>query len=98
MVEKEYYECIKFYVNIGIIGYVDYGKIILIVVIIKVLVVKGFVKVEDYFDIDVVLEEKECGIIINIVYVEYEMEKCYYVYIDVLGYVDYVKNMIIGVV
>lgn len=29
----------KFYVNIGIIGYVDYGKIILIVVIIMSLVV-----------------------------------------------------------
>lgn len=32
------------------------------------------------------------------VYVEYSIVVCYYVYIDCLGYVDYVKNMIIGIV
>lgn len=94
----EKFECSKFYVNIGIIGYVDYGKIIFIVVIIMVLVVWGKVKVWKYDDIDFVLEEKVCGIIINIVYVEYEIEKRYYVYVDCFGYLDYVKNMIIGVV
>lgn len=94
----EKFERNKFYVNIGIIGYVDYGKIIFIVVIINVFVKKGQVEVQNYVDIDGVFEECECGIIINIVYVEYEIEICYYVYVDCFGYVDYVKNMIIGVV
>lgn len=48
--------------------------------------------------IDNVFEECQCGIIINIVYVEYQIDKWYYVYVDVFGYVDYIKNMIIGVV
>lgn len=61
----------KFYLNVGIIGYVDYGKMMFIVVIINVLVDVGFVEKKDYDFIDVVLEEKECGIIINMVYVEY---------------------------
>lgn len=95
---KEKFECIKLYVNVGIIGYVDYGKIMLIVVIIIVLV-KIYGGVVCVFDqIDNVLEEKVCGIIINIFYVEYDILICYYVYVDCLGYVDYVKNMIIGVV
>lgn len=51
-----------------------------------------------YDEIDGVLEEKVCGIIIFILYVEYDIFICYYVYVDCLGYVDYVKNMIIGVV
>lgn len=38
---KEKFDCFKFYVNIGIIGYVDYGKIILIVVIVIVLLKYG---------------------------------------------------------
>lgn len=95
---KVKFERIKLYVNIGIIGYVDYGKIILIVVIIKVLFFKGKVQFMVYDQIDKVLEERERGIIINIVYVEYEIDVRYYVYVDCLGYVDYVKNMIIGVV
>lgn len=61
----------KFYLNVGIIGYVDYGKMMFIVVIINVLADVGFVEKKDYDFIDVVLEEKECGIIINMVYVEY---------------------------
>lgn len=36
------------------------------------------------------------GIMILILYVEYEMVMRYYVYVDCLGYADYVKNMIIG--
>lgn len=94
----EKFECIKLYVNIGIIGYVDYGKIIFIVVIIMVMVVCGGIIGKKYDEIDFLLEEKVCGIIINMVYVEYEIVICYYVYVDCLGYVDYVKNMIIGVV
>lgn len=38
---KEKFDRFKEYVNIGIIGYVDYGKIILIVVIVIVLVKNG---------------------------------------------------------
>lgn len=38
---KEKFDCFKFYVNIGIIGYVDYGKIILIAVIVIVLLKYG---------------------------------------------------------
>lgn len=47
---KEKFDCFKLYVNIGIIGYVDYGKIILIVVIIIVFYKKfgkGIVMVYD---------------------------------------------------
>lgn len=95
---KVKFERIKLYVNIGIIGYVDYGKIILIAVIIKVLFFKGKVQFMVYDQIDKVLEERERGIIINIVYVEYEIDVRYYVYVDCSGYVDYVKNMIIGAV
>lgn len=95
---KVKFECNKLYVNVGIIGYVDYGKIILIVVIVIVCVKKFGGEVKDYVVIDFVLEEKVCGIIINILYVEYDFLICYYVYVDCLGYVDYVKNMIIGVV
>lgn len=94
----EKYERMKFYVNIGIIGYVDYGKMILMVVLMMVLVVVGGGVVKKYDEIDVVLEECVCGIIINMVMVEYEMESRYYVYVDCFGYVDYVKNMIMGVV
>lgn len=92
------FERLKFYVNIGIIGYVDYGKIIFIVVILVIFVIWNVVLLKKLDEIDLVLEEKVCGIMINIVYVEYEIEICYYVYVDCLGYVDYVKNMIMGVV
>lgn len=95
---KKIYVCDKFYVNVGIIGYVDYGKIILIVVIMKILVEGGGVKFKKYEEIDNVLEEWVWGIIINVVYVEYSIVVWYYVYIDCFGYVDYVKNMIIGIV
>lgn len=54
---KKIYVCDKFYVNVGIIGYVDYGKIILIVVIMKILVEGGGVKFKKYEEIDNVLEE-----------------------------------------
>lgn len=95
---KEKFNRIKLYVNIGIIGYVDYGKMILSVVILVVFFLKGFVEMKDYDNIDNVFEEKERGIIIVIFYIEYEIENRYYAYVDCLGYVDYVKNMIIGVV
>lgn len=95
---KEKFERMKLYVNVGMIGYVDYGKMMLIVVLIKVMVQQYGGEVKGYDQIDNVLEERECGIIIVIVYVEYESDKCYYVYVDCLGYVDYVKNMIMGVV
>lgn len=94
---KEKFNRIKLYVNIGIIGYVDYGKMILSVVILVVFFLKGFVEMKDYDNIDNVFEEKERGIIIVIFYIEYEIENRYYAYVDCLGYVDYVKNMIIGV-
>lgn len=93
---KEKFNRIKLYVNIGIIGYVDYGKMILSAVILVVFFLKGFVEMKDYDNIDNVFEEKERGIIIVIFYIEYEIENRYYAYVDCLGYVDYVKNMIIG--
>lgn len=52
----------------------------------------------EYGVIDKVFEECKCGIIIFIVYIEYLIEVCYYLYVDCFGYVDYIKNMIIGVV
>lgn len=86
------------YVNVGTIGYVDYGKTTLTVVMMWVLSVKFGGEVKVFDDIDNVFEECERGITIVIVYVEYEMEVCHYVHVDCLGYVDYVKNMIMGVV
>lgn len=42
------------------------------------------------------LEEKKRGIIINLIFVIYEIENRKYGYIDCFGYKDYIKNMIIG--
>lgn len=93
---KIVYVCDKFVMNIGIIGYVDYGKIILIVVIIKILFEFNQVEVRSYEEIDLSLEEKKRGIIINLIFVIYEIENRKYGYIDCFGYKDYIKNMIIG--
>merc|ERR1719327_2187517 len=40
--------------------------------------------------------ECECGIIIDIVLWKFETNKYYVIIIDVLGYCDFIKNMIIG--
>lgn len=56
---------------------------------------KGFFKyvwVLDKFKV-----ERERGIIIDIVFWKFEIEKYYVIVIDVLGYRDFIKNMIIGI-
>lgn len=41
--------------------------------------------------------ERERGIIIDIVFWKFEIEKYYVIVIDVFGYRDFIKNMIIGI-
>lgn len=57
----------------------------------------GIMKVVQFDEIDKVLEEKKRGIIINVVYILYEFKNRCYVYIDCLGYIDFIKNMIMGI-
>lgn len=100
----------KLYVNIVFIGYVDYGKSIIIgrlffdIVNILENIIKKFEEMGEkgkFFKfvwvMDRFKEERECGIIIDVVYIKFEILYRYIIIIDVLGYRDFVKNMIIGV-
>lgn len=98
MTVKEKPECIKLYRNTGITGYADYGKMMSIVVTMTMSVKLGGVMVKKHDETDVVLEEKVCGTMTNIVYAEHEMVNCYHVYADRFGYVDHAKNTTMGVV
>jgi elongation factor Tu len=51
---------------------------------------------KDYADIDNAPEERERGITISTVYVEYETANRHYAHVDCPGHADYVKNMITG--
>ena len=93
---KAKFERTKPHVNIGTIGYVDYGKTTLTAAITKTLAMKGFAQFEDYSMIDKAPEERERGITINTAHVEYETEKRHYAHVDCPGHADYIKNMITG--
>lgn len=70
---------------IVIVGYVDYGKIILLQVIIGV-------------NVDCLLEEKKCGMIIDFGYVYWlQLDGCVFGFIDVFGYEKFFFNMLVGV-
>lgn len=55
---------------------------------------KGFFKY--VWVLDKLKVERERGIIIDIVLWKFEIIKYYVIIIDVLGYRDFIKNMIIG--
>jgi elongation factor Tu len=93
---KAKFERSKPHVNVGTIGHVDHGKTTLTAAITKVLGELSGGEFKDYADIDNAPEERERGITISTAHVEYETENRHYVYVDCLGHVDYVKNMITG--
>lgn len=70
---------------IVIVGYVDYGKMMLFQVIIGV-------------NVDCLLEEKKCGMIIDLGYVYWlQLDGCVLGFIDVSGYEKFFFNMLVGV-
>ncbi|EHM41691.1 translation elongation factor Tu [Anaeroglobus geminatus F0357] len=81
---------------LGTIGHVDHGKTTLTAAITKVLSEKGYAEFSDYANIDKAPEERERGITINTVHVEYQTDKRHYAHVDCPGHADYVKNMITG--
>ncbi|MEZ4980431.1 MAG: elongation factor Tu [Saprospiraceae bacterium] len=93
---KETFQRTKPHVNIGTIGHVDHGKTTLTAAITFVLSESGLAAKKDYDSIDAAPEEKERGITINTVHVEYETVNRHYAHVDCPGHADYVKNMVTG--
>ncbi len=93
---KAKFERNKPHVNIGTIGHVDHGKTTLTAAITKVLGFKGQANYTAYDMIDKAPEERERGITISTVHVEYETDNRHYAHVDCPGHADYVKNMITG--
>jgi len=93
---KEKFIRSKPHVNIGTIGHVDHGKTTLSSAITLVLSKVGKAQHLKYEEIDKAPEEKERGLTIQIVHIEYETEKRHYAHIDCPGHADYIKNMITG--
>ena len=95
---KESFERTKPHVNVGTIGHVDHGKTTLTAAITITLAESegGNADVKGYDEIDAAPEEKERGITISTVHVEYESPNRHYAHVDCPGHADYVKNMITG--
>jgi len=93
---KEKFERTKPHVNVGTIGHVDHGKTTLTAAITKVLSEKYGGEVKAFADIDNAPEERELGITIATVHVQYESESRHYAHVDCPRNADYVKNMITG--
>jgi len=93
---KEKFVRTKPHVNIGTIGHVDHGKTTLTSAITYVLAKANRAQFLKYEDIDKAPEEKERGLTINIVHIEYETDVRHYAHIDCPGHADYIKNMITG--
>jgi len=90
------FERTKPHVNIGTIGHVDHGKTTLTAAITMTLAALGQATAKGYNEIDAAPEERERGITINRVHVEYETNARHYAHVDCPGHADYVKNMITG--
>ena len=93
---KKKFERTKPHVNVGTIGHVDHGKTTLTAAITKVLSTIGKAEFVSYDKIDKAPEERERGITISTMHVEYETDKRHYAHVDCPGHADYVKNMITG--
>ena len=93
---KEKFDRSKPHVNIGTIGHVDHGKTTLTSAITKTLASKALAEYVAFEEIDKAPEEKERGITINTMHVEYSTEARHYAHVDCPGHADYVKNMITG--
>ncbi|BAV91803.1 elongation factor Tu [Candidatus Desulfovibrio trichonymphae] len=93
---KEKYERKKPHVNIGTIGHIDHGKTTLTAAITKIAALKGQGKFISFDEIDKAPEERERGITIATMHVEYETAKRHYAHVDCPGHADYIKNMITG--
>ena len=93
---KKKFERTKPHVNVGTIGHVDHGKTTLTAAITKVLSTIGKAEFVAYDKIDKAPEERERGITISTMHVEYETDKRHYAHVDCPGHADYVKNMITG--
>ena len=93
---KKKFERNKPHVNVGTIGHVDHGKTTLTAAITKVLSQVGKAEFVAYDKIDKAPEERERGITISTMHVEYETDKRHYAHVDCPGHADYVKNMITG--
>ena len=92
---KAKFERNKPHCNIGTIGHVDHGKTTLTAAITKTLHERLGLGQEVAFDnIDKAPEERERGITISTLHVEYETENRHYAHVDCPGHADYVKNMI----
>ncbi|MBI2590185.1 elongation factor Tu [Candidatus Berkelbacteria bacterium] len=95
MAEK--FERTKPHVNVGTIGHVDHGKTTTTAALLKTLGDRGFIADKKGVDqIDAAPEERERGITIATMHVEYESDKRHYAHVDCPGHADYVKNMITG--
>jgi elongation factor Tu len=93
---KKKFERTKPHVNVGTIGHVDHGKTTLTAAITRVLSQHGQAEYMAYDQIDKAPEERERGITIATMHVEYETDKRHYAHVDCPGHADYVKNMITG--
>ena len=93
---KEKFVRNKPHVNIGTIGHVDHGKTTLTAAISSVLAQAGMAQARGVDEIDAAPEEKQRGITISIMHLEYETEKRHYAHVDCPGHADYIKNMITG--
>jgi elongation factor Tu len=94
---KEKFERSKPHLNVGTMGHIDHGKTTLTAAITKVLAGKNpSVQFVSFDEIDKAPEERQRGITINIMHVEYETENRHYAHVDMPGHADYIKNMITG--
>src|SRR5881409_3161805 len=93
---KQKFERSKPHVNIGTIGHIDHGKMMLTAAITKVLAERGTGKAVSFDEIDKAPEERQRGITINTAHVEYESANRHYAHVDCPGHADYIKNMITG--
>ena len=93
---KKKFERTKPHVNVGTIGHVDHGKTTLTAAITRVLAQHGQAEFMAYDQIDKAPEERERGITIATMHVEYQTDQRHYAHVDCPGHADYVKNMITG--
>jgi elongation factor Tu len=93
---KAKFQRTKPHANVGTIGHIDHGKTTLTAAITKVLASRKLAQFIPFDQIDKAPEERERGITISIMHVEYETANRHYAHVDCPGHADYIKNMITG--